>query len=470
MKAGAVAAAAGVLPGALTSSALAGSEEDAIIASAKKLSATKVTGILWANYQVAMAPIIKEFNDATGIDLSKMLDISTFEIPQRAMAEALSKSPEFDFFHVDSNMIPSLASAGLIEPLDGYMESAGFKINAVGNFGKYMTYKGKTYGMPTDGNVHTQFVRKDLFENPDERKAFADKHGRELTWPETWEEEIEVMKFFTRPDDNLWGSHNLRDRGSSLAWWYMYFYSAGGFPFDDDLNPTINNDVGEYAVQTFLDYKAVSHPEAAGWGTPQMIPRMINGNSFGGQYWDGIVALCENPKKSKTAGKWLYGLVPGSDFSGKRIHRSISAPIVAIVVNRHSPRKAQMAHLAMYLATSANSARIVGDPVNTFHDPWHVDHFKAGSIPAKVYTAAGMDSIERNLKITTPPIYLTGLLEFELELKRNISEAYTGDKTAKSVVKDTEAAWKRTVRRIGKRKLKEELVSYKALFPSVDSA
>ena len=129
-----------------------------------------------------------------------------------------------------------------------------------------------------------------------------------------------------------------------------------------------------------------------------------------------------------------------------------------------------MAHLAMYLATSNNSAEIVGDPVNTFHDPWHVDHFKPGSKPFNTYTAAGMDAIERNLKVTTPPIYLTGLLEFETELKRAISEAYTGDKKAGDVVKDTEAAWKRTVRRIGKRKLKEELKTYKSLFPSVDTA
>ena len=55
-------------------------------------------------------------------------------------------------------------------------------------------------------------------------------------------------------------------------------------------------------------------------------------------------------------------------------------------------------------------------------------------------------------------------------LKRLISEAYTGDKTAKSVVKETEREWKRSVRRIGKRRLKEELATYKSLFPSVDSA
>ena len=181
------------------------------------------------------------------------------------------------------------------------------------------------------------------------------------------------------------------------------------------------NDAGEYAIQTFLNQKSASHPEAAGWGTPQMIPRIINGNAFACQYWDGIIALAENPKKSKTAGKWSYGLVPGSKFSGKLVHRSVSMPVVSIVVNRHSPRKAQMAHLAMYLATAKNSAEIVGDPVNTFHDPWHVDHFKPGSKPFNTYTAAGMNAIERNLKVTTPPIYLTGLLEFETELKRNIS-------------------------------------------------
>jgi len=470
MKAGALAAATGVMPAALSSSALAGAEEDGIIANAKKLGATEVTGILWANYQVAMSPVIREFGEATGITLPKTLDISIFDTPPRAMAEALSKSGEFDFFHLDSNMIPSLASAGLLEPLDDYMAAAGFKINAVGDFGKFMTYKGKTYGMPTDGNVMVQFVRKDLFENPDEQKAFADKHGRELTWPETWEEELEVMNFFTRPDDKLWGSHNLRDRGSSLVWFYMYFYSAGGFPFDDDMNPTLDTPEGEYAVQTFLNVKSASHPEAPGWGSPQMIPRMVNGNSFSGQYWDGIIALAENPDKSKTTGKWTYGLVPGSKFSGKQVHRSASTPIAAIVVNRHSPRKAQMAHMAMYLTTAANSSLIVGDPVNTFHDPWHVDHFKEGSKPFQSYTAGGMAAIERNLKVTTPPIYLTGLLEFETELKRAISEAYTGDKTAKAVVKDTEAAWKRTVRRIGKRKLKEELATYKSLFPSVDTA
>ena len=72
-----------------------------------------------------------------------------------------------------------------------------------------------------------------------------------MAWPETWEDELELYRWFHRPDDNIWASGSLRDRGSSIAWFYMYFYSAGGFPFTDDMEPNINNDAGEYAVQTF---------------------------------------------------------------------------------------------------------------------------------------------------------------------------------------------------------------------------
>ena len=107
------------------------------------------------------------------------------------------------------------------------------------------------------------------------------------------------------------------------------FYSAGGFPFDDDMNPTLNNDAGNYAVDIYLQEKKAAHPESAGWGTPQMIPRIVSGKVASCQYWGGTVRLNENREKSPTVGKWLYGLVPGSDKSGKRIHRSISSPLAA---------------------------------------------------------------------------------------------------------------------------------------------
>ncbi|MGB7618922.1 MAG: extracellular solute-binding protein [Pseudolabrys sp.] len=329
--------AANFLPGT-TPFAQAASMEESTIAAAKAAGATSVNGMIWSPYLVPMQPVIAEFTKETGIGIGAVQDISIFDAPQRAMAEALSRSAQFDFIHIDSNMIPSLASAGYLEPLDEYMKKANFKIEAVGDYGSFMTYGGHTYGIPTDGNVHIQYVRKDLVEDPDNKKRFADKFGKELKFPETWEENLRLQEFLMDPSKDLYGSGNLRNRANGVTWWYMIYYSAGGFPFDDDMKPTLNAPAGQYAVDIYLQDKKVNHPEAANWGTPQMIPRIAQGNVVSCQYWDGTAKLNENPAKSKTTGKWLYGLVPGSDFSGKRMHRSISSPLAAILINKYSPR------------------------------------------------------------------------------------------------------------------------------------
>jgi multiple sugar transport system substrate-binding protein len=454
---------ANLIPGT-TPFALAASMEERTVAAAKAAGAADVSGMIWSPYLVPMQPVIAEFKKQTGIGVGGVQDISIFDAPQRAMAEALSRSPQFDFIHIDSNMIPSLASAGYLEPLDQYMKQADFKIEAVADYANFMTYKGQTYGIPTDGNVHIQYVRKDLLENPDNRKKFADKHGKELKFPETWEDDLRIQETLMDPSKDLYGSGNLRNRANGPTWWYMIFYSAGGFTFDDDMNPTLDTPAGNYAVDIYLQDKKVAHPESAGWGTPQMIPRISQGHVVSCQYWDGTAKLNENPAKSKLRGNWLYGLVPGSDFSGQRIHRSISSPLAALLINKYSPRKAQAAYLALWLGSGKNSIPIVSDPVNTFNDAWAKEHMTAPPV-IDAYSAAAIKAIETNFQVVAPPTYLTGYLEFQDTLGKNLSEAYVGQLPAKDVLKKTQDEWSAIVRRIGRSKLKDELASYKAVMP-----
>src|SRR5215468_6255110 len=454
---------ANFVPGT-TPFALAATMEEQTIAAAKAVGKADVNGMIWSPYLVPMKPVIAEFTNQTGIGIGAIQDISIFDAPQRAMAEALSHSPQFDFIHIDSNMIPSLASAGYLEPLDDYIKKAGFHLEAVADYGNFMKYGGQTYGVPTDGNVHIQYTRKDLIDDPDNKKRFADKFGTELKIPVTWEDTLRVQEFLMDPSKDLYGSGNLRNRANGVTWWYMIFYSAGGFPFDDDMKPTINTPAGQYAVDIYLADKKVAHPESAGWGTAQMIPRNAAGHTVSCQYWDGSAKFNENPEKSKTAGKWLYGLVPGSDFSGKRIHRSISSPLAALLINRYSPRKAQAAYFALWLGSGKNSIPIVSDPVNTFNDAWAKEHMTAPEV-IKAYSPAAIKAIETNFQVVAPPIYLTGYLEFQDTLGKNLSEAYVGQLPAKDVLKKTEDEWNGIVRRIGRTKLKEELASYKAVMP-----
>ena len=118
----------------------------------------------------------------------------------------------------------------------------------------------------------------------------------------------------------------------------------------------------------------------------------------------------------------------------------------------------------MWLGSGKNSIPIVSDPVNTFNDAWAKEHMTS-ELVRKAYSPGGIKAIEANFQVVSPPTYLTGYLEFQDTLGKNLSEAYVGQLPAKDVLKKTDEEWNKIVGRIGRAKLKQELASYKALMP-----
>jgi multiple sugar transport system substrate-binding protein len=456
-------AALGTLP--LARSAFAADEGAAIIEAAKGIGKTDLSAIMWSNYFVPMKPPIEEFQKATGIGITKIKDLSTPSIPQAAMAEALTRSPDFDIIHLGSEMIPSLVSAGFLEPLDEYMHQTGYHMNAVGDYGKLPTYDGKTYGIITDGNIFVHQMRKDLIEDPTNKKRYEDKFGKPISWPKNWDEEYQLMKFFHDPSKGIYGSGNLRARGFGYVWFLMYLYSFGGFPFDADMKPTVNTDAGKKAMEVYLRTKDVSFPDAPSWGTSQMIPHIAAGDVFSCQYWGGLIKLQENPKKSKTVGKWEYGLVPGGEKGGQPLFRAAGMPVVCLVVNRNSPRKNAAALMACYLGTEKSSLEMVTNRVDTFHDAWTRPEMTAPSV-AEAYTPAGIKAIKQNLEVASPNIYLTGNQEFVDVLDKNLGQAFVGELKAADALKGIDEAFGKVVKRIGTAKLKADYKSYEAIMPT----
>ena len=62
------------------------------------------------------------------------------------------------------------------------------------------------FGLPFHDGPEVLIVRRDLFDNEAEQRAFRDRHGRDLRVPETWKEFREAARFFHRPDQNLYGT------------------------------------------------------------------------------------------------------------------------------------------------------------------------------------------------------------------------------------------------------------------------
>ena len=109
----------------------------------------------------------------------------------------------------------------------------------------------------------------------------------------------------------------------------------------------------------------------------------------------------------------------------------------------------------------------MSDPVNAFNDAWSNAHFAAQPV-IDAYTQEGINAIKKNFEIVCPPIYLTGYLEFQDALGKNLSEAYVGQLPAKDVLKNTENEWNKIIGRIGRAKLKKDLASYKAAMTKRD--
>jgi ABC-type glycerol-3-phosphate transport system substrate-binding protein len=423
--------------------------------------------LMWGQYYSGkMRELAAEFKEKTGVGVGAVQDIATPAIPARVMAEAVAKSSGFDIVHVAAAMIPTLVNAGYVEPLDKLMEQGGMTYRSVGPLSLQTHYRGENYGFVTDGNVMATGIRKDLFENPDERKRFADQHGKPLVWPETWDDYLDVAKFFTRPPE-IYGVSDLRSRNwGGPIWFLMQFYANGGFPFADDMTPTLYNDAGRSAIGHYLATKAYSTKDIAVWGTTQNIPFVVRGGAAMWTYWTGAFGVSQRPD-SKTRGKWTYGVVPGSRMTGRLVKRTVSEPVIALIINRRGQNPEAAYWLCQYWSTPEHSTEIVADPKLQFTDPWAPESMSDPRVAAK-YTPEGLTATKRCLEITCPSFLLPGYLEFTDVLDKNLADAFVGTISGDEALRKTEAEWRNVIRRIGTKLLVRDLATYKEAFPKTD--
>lgn len=119
----------------------------------------------------------------------------------------------------------------------------------------YSEWGGKTVAAPVDGDVAMLYYRRDAIENPEYRKKFKEKTGRELQVPRTWEEFSLIAEFFT---GWAWGPTGKTGYGFQTSTWDRAYIeqqwapmmaSAGGNWFDKGFRPGWNNATGVRALK-----------------------------------------------------------------------------------------------------------------------------------------------------------------------------------------------------------------------------
>src|SRR5262245_3037739 len=137
-----------------------------------------------------MKPFAQEWKDATGLDI-ELIEAPLTEMHQKGMQEAVAKSGQYDLMLPSPFSLPDFAESGVAQDITDWVAKYDPEIDhgdspipyPVSDFG--CKYKGRYYGIFTDGDQWLLYMRGDYLSNPDEQKAFKAKYGRDLDAPKT---------------------------------------------------------------------------------------------------------------------------------------------------------------------------------------------------------------------------------------------------------------------------------------------
>jgi multiple sugar transport system substrate-binding protein len=259
---------------ALTAVSPARADDDAAakaVEAAKQFTGSAITVVAEAGLQALLDTQYTgpEWEKLTGIKV-KVVELPFEEIYPKTILEKQAGTGGYDVVLVSPAWLADMVSNSAVEPLDPYIEKYGVKgefddINPA--FKDWMSYKGKIYGLVVDGDVLVTYYRRDLFEDPENQKAFKEKYGHDLSPPKNYKEFGEIACFLTEKyQPKLYGA-GVINTGYTHFFFSERFRNYGGKFFDPEtMKATVNSGAGLKALTEMVEQNKCMSPGVETWG------------------------------------------------------------------------------------------------------------------------------------------------------------------------------------------------------------
>ncbi len=180
-------------------------------APAEEASGVDELTIIWAQWDPAdyLTTLVQDYEAETGIKVNVIQEPwgTYFD---RVAAEWAAQGDAFDMLVGDSQWLGQAVTQGHYVDMTEFLTSRGLHETVtpatLTYYSEYPTGSANYYAYPLEGDADGWAYRKDLFEDPAEMEAFEAEYGYPLAVPETWDQLMDIAKFFTRPDDGLYGA------------------------------------------------------------------------------------------------------------------------------------------------------------------------------------------------------------------------------------------------------------------------
>lgn len=414
------------------------------VEAAKQYAGTEIT-IVWEAGLQALDPLNfsgPKWKELTGIDV-KVIEVSTAEMFTKILQEHRAGTGAYDALNVIPSWLPDLAIAGALEPLDPFIDKYGYReelqdIGAVYRDNQ-MTYDGTVYGLPDDGDVFLMYYRKDIFEE------------NNIEPPTTWAEFAEIGQMLTdkyAPD--MYGAAFFRQPPYTQWMFQERFRVEGGRFFDDDMNATVNSDIG---VQVFTDMREENTfmpPGVETTGFVENLATFLAGDSamtiswppygrWAAGYGTDEEALSWVPK-STIAGKVGYALPPGG-------HPELAAGF-SLSVSSNSKNKEAAYLFIQWLNSAEVSLERVQLPY-ALRDPFRESHFASEEYQSRWPEAPEyLAMLQQAAVVGLSDLSLLQTDRYEEALRQAVSRLWAGE-DPKTILDDVADNWNKTTQRIG---------------------
>jgi multiple sugar transport system substrate-binding protein len=444
---------------------------------AKEKYAGETLNVTWESGLQAQDPLIfsgPEFEKRTGVKINVIEVGVGSEMFAKQLTEHVAGTGAFDVLQVQPSWTADYVFAGVIAPLDDFVEQYLNKsdLDDLTDLYKGMAnFDGKIYGIFDDGDTLLLYYRTDLFE--EHGAEFADTVGHPLGPPTTWKEFDEIARFFTEKlSPDVYGAAFGRAFGWNWQVFIPHFKANGGTFFDPEtMTPLIN---GPEGLRTISEMKASNQwmpPGIEQLGAIETFQEWLAGKYAMTYFWPPLgrwsagygqqTAQLSFLPPSQVTGKVGYALFPGDITQ--------MAAGFNLAVSADSPRP-ELAYLFIQWLTSPEiSLQRVMLPY-ALRDPYRISHFEStlyrnlwpesGQYLDKLLEAGGKASLD---------IFMPGSQEYQDALDRACTATYAG--TDPQAALDTAAQeFEEITERLGRDQQKQAYANYIQMAGSYPSA
>jgi len=433
------------------------SAADRAVEAAKEYSGETVTITVEAGLQALdlfnfSGPL---FTELTGVEV-EVIEIPVSELFTKTVAEHRARTGAYDVLNIIPAWMPDLVNAGVIAPLDAYVDEFGYREELDDIASVYrenqMMYDGKIYGLPDDGDVLILYYRTDLFGDPEHQAAFENKYGYALAPPKTWDQFYDNAEYFDAAlGDDGDGAALIHAPGLVHYLFEQRLRTAGGKFFDPEtMEAQIAGDTGVAVLEDMVRQLDNMPRGAAGWGPIEVLNAWLAGDlaqiiwwpppgRWSAGYGADQEALSWLPE-STVAGKVGYALPPGG-------HPELAAGFsLAISANSENPELGYL--FAQWLNSREISLQRVMLPY-ALRDPFRTSHFESEEYKA-LWPAAPeyLATLQEAADVGLLDLSIIDTFSYEESLTRAIQTALAGG-NARAALQDAAEEWNDLTDEIG---------------------